>query len=106
MVEMVDCRFKKAHSVSKNYNRKEYRSFKIYQVFFLSTVFFSTEFRFNSSVKQTMKTRSSNINFLTSAYQGVKNARFSRKFGVLVFLLPPFRDSPFCLITDEFPIGL
>ena len=35
------------------------------------------------------------------AYQGVRNVRFSENLACFVFLLPPFWDSPFCLITDE-----
>ena len=32
---------------------------------------------------------------------GVRNVRFSENLGRFVFLIPPFWDSPFCLITDE-----
>ena len=35
------------------------------------------------------------------AYQGVRNVRFSENLACSAFLLPPFWDSPFCLITDE-----
>ena len=35
-------------------------------------------------------------------YQGVRNVHFSEILACFVFLLPPFWDSPFCLITDEF----
>ena len=34
-------------------------------------------------------------------YQGVRNVRFSENLMCFVFLKHPFRDSPFCLITDE-----
>ena len=37
----------------------------------------------------------------TGAYQGVKNVRFSGNLACFVFLLPPFRNSPFCHITDD-----
>ena len=37
----------------------------------------------------------------TCAYQGVRNVRFSENLACFVFLKHPFRDSPFCLITDE-----
>ena len=37
----------------------------------------------------------------TCAYQGVRNVRFSENLACVVFLKYPFRDSPFCLITDE-----
>ena len=41
--------------------------------------------------------------FLTPhTYHGVRNVRFSANFAYFVFLLPPFWDSPFCLITDDF----
>ena len=36
------------------------------------------------------------------AYQGVRNVCFSENLTCFVFLLPPFWDSPFCFITDEF----
>ena len=36
----------------------------------------------------------------TCAYQAVKNVRFSENLACFVFLLPPFRDSFFCYITD------
>ena len=35
------------------------------------------------------------------AYQRVRNVRFSENLACFAFLLPPFWDSPFCLITDE-----
>ena len=35
----------------------------------------------------------------TCAYQGKRNVRNSEKF--FAFLLPPFWDSPFCLITND-----
>ena len=38
----------------------------------------------------------------TCAYQGVRNNRFSENLACFVFPLPPFWDSPFCLINDEF----
>ena len=38
----------------------------------------------------------------TCAYQGVKIFRFSENLACFVVLLPPFWDSPFCHITDEF----
>ena len=34
-------------------------------------------------------------------YQGVRNVRFSENLMCFVFLKHPFRDLPFCLITDE-----
>ena len=37
----------------------------------------------------------------TSAYQGVRNVCFSENLACFVFLLPPFLDSLFCLITDK-----
>ena len=41
------------------------------------------------------------IRTCTYAYQGIRNVRFSEILACFVFLLPPFRDSPFYLITDE-----
>ena len=35
-------------------------------------------------------------------YRGGRNVRFSENLECSVFLKHPFRDSPFCLITDEF----
>ena len=43
-------------------------------------------------------------NTRTCAYQGVRNVRFSENLSCVVFLLIPFRDSPFRLITDELRI--
>ena len=37
----------------------------------------------------------------TCAYQGVRNVRFSENLACFTFLLPPFWDSSFCLITIE-----
>ena len=34
-------------------------------------------------------------------YQGVRNVRFSENLMCFAFLKHPFRDLPFCLITDE-----
>ena len=39
--------------------------------------------------------------FLTPAYQGVRNIRFSESLACFVFLKHPFWDLPFCLITDD-----
>ena len=39
--------------------------------------------------------------FLTCAYQWVRNVRCLENLVCFPFLLHPFRDSPFCLITDE-----
>ena len=41
--------------------------------------------------------------FLTIWYrcEGVRNFRFPEKLACFAFLLPPFWDSPFCLIIDE-----
>ena len=39
--------------------------------------------------------------FLTCAYQWVRNVRCLENLVCVPFLLQPFRDSPFCLITDE-----
>ena len=39
----------------------------------------------------------------TCAYQGIRNVRFSENLTCFVFLKHPFRDSPFCLITDGTP---
>ena len=36
----------------------------------------------------------------TYVYQGVSNVRFSENLACFVFLKHPFRDLPFCLITD------
>ena len=36
-----------------------------------------------------------------SAYQGLRNIRFSENLMCFVFLKHPFWDSPFCLITDD-----
>ena len=38
----------------------------------------------------------------TRAYQGVRKVCFSENLTCFVFLWPPFWDSRFCLITDEF----
>ena len=35
------------------------------------------------------------------AYKGVRNVRFSENLACFVFLLPPFWDSPFCLIAND-----
>ena len=37
----------------------------------------------------------------TYAYQGARNVRFWVNLACFVFLKHPFRDSPFCLITDD-----
>ena len=37
----------------------------------------------------------------TCTYQGVRNVCFSENLACFVFLKHPFRDSPFCLITDD-----
>ena len=42
----------------------------------------------------------------TCAYQEVRNVCFSENLACLVFLYHPFRDSPFCLITDKLNINL
>ena len=39
--------------------------------------------------------------FLTCAYQGVRNIRFSQNLTCFIFLKQPFWDSPFRLITDD-----
>ena len=36
------------------------------------------------------------------AYQEVRNVDFSENLACFVFWKPPFWDSPFCIITDEF----
>ena len=38
----------------------------------------------------------------TCVYPGVRNVRFSENLACFVFLKHPFRDSPFCVITDDF----
>ena len=42
----------------------------------------------------------------TCAYQGVRIVHFSENLACFVFLKHPFWDSPFCLITDEWPFIL
>ena len=37
----------------------------------------------------------------TCAYQGVRNVRFLENLACFAFLLPPFWDSHFCLVTDD-----
>ena len=36
----------------------------------------------------------------TNTYQGVRNVRFTENLACFVSLKHPFRDSPFCIITD------
>ena len=43
---------------------------------------------------------------MACAYQGIRNVCFSENLAFFVFLKHPFWDSPFCLITDEFNVGL
>ena len=37
----------------------------------------------------------------TYVYQGVRNVRFTENLARFVLLLPPFCDSPFCIIIDD-----
>ena len=48
-----------------------------------------------------------NISYPEIRRHGVRNVRFfSENLVCFAFLLPPFWDSPFCLITDEFSFHL
>ena len=55
--------------------------------------------------KQTTRNFPKNKHFLPPdthiSYQRVRNVRFSKNSACFAFLLPPFWDLPFCLITDE-----
>ena len=42
----------------------------------------------------------------TCAYQWVRNVRFSEKLACFVFLLPPFKALPFCLLSGGIPANI
>ena len=60
----------------------------------------------NKKAKHAKIVRKTNISYplictCTSAYQNIRNVRFSGYLVFFAFLLPPFWDSLVCLITDD-----
>ena len=56
----------------------------------------------NGETEATIKYSTPNLPIIEKKiYKGVKNVRFSENLASFVFLLPPFRDSPFWHNIDQ-----